>query len=145
MTHKEEENENEPARGLGTTGRGLVKAFIVQEPFSGRYQENLEEVIAVYEDWDDMCVVLEGQKRKAMTVALKGPAKALFSTESHRQNPYEEGIEMLRKWYYTKEVQNRFITEWQEMRLTVSMQDNPLESEMNVFNAFTVREIEIQG
>lgn len=68
-----------------------------------------------------MCDVSQRQKNKAMPVMLKGPAKALFSTDSHRLKSYEEGIEMLRKWYDNKERQNQLLAEWKEMRLTVSM------------------------
>lgn len=65
-------------RGLGTDGRDLVKSFISQPFFSESYEEDLEDVLDVYEDMETMCDVDSGQNRKAMSITLKANARVFY-------------------------------------------------------------------
>lgn len=119
--------------GLGVNGRDLVKSFIGQTPFSGTYNEDLEETINVYQDFCDMCNVNLTQKRKAMTIMLKGPARAYFARHVRDARRYEEAVCRLRKRYNNREKRYRLFNEWQEMSLTRVMKDDPTASEIGVF------------
>lgn len=92
-----------------------------------------------------MCEVSDRQKKKAMTIMLRGPAKALFARHAQSCRTYQEGIDLLRSRYNNEEKQNRLLMEWQGMRLSRSMQDNPGSSEMEVFQIFAARAMAIQG
>lgn len=50
--YNDDEDENK-ARGMKI--RDLVKSYVGQPALMGKYEENLEEVIAVLEDMADMC------------------------------------------------------------------------------------------
>lgn len=131
--------------GLGSNGRDLVKSFIGQTPFSGGYNENLEETINIYEDFCRMCDVNESQKRRAITIMLKGTARAYYSTHVRDAATYDEAVHMLRRRYNNREKKYRLLSEWQEMRLSRAMKDDPTASEMGVFQTFVARMMAIQG
>lgn len=76
--------------GLGSNGRDLVKYFLSQMPFVGGYNEYLEETINIYKDMCDMCDVNHPQKRKAIPIMLKGPARAYLAKTFRGARNYEE-------------------------------------------------------
>lgn len=80
-------------------GRDLVKYFIGQTPFSGRYEEELEDIISIYEDMFEMCDVFPGQKRKAVGIMLEGSAKKYFVNHVRHARTFEEAFHLLRKRY----------------------------------------------
>lgn len=139
-----EEGYEDSQRGLGSNGRDLVKAFIGQSAYSGSYQENLEEVLDIYDELAEMCEVNPRQKRRAMAVILKGPARAYFARHGRTLETYEDAIDLLRRRYNNKEKQSRLLNEWQQMKLTKAMRDKPEQSEIDVFQSFATRAMEIQ-
>lgn len=58
--------------------RDLVKSFNDQKPFSGGYDENLGEVVDVYEDVSRVCDVNAREQHKAMGIMFNGPWRVLF-------------------------------------------------------------------
>lgn len=65
------------------------------------------------------------QKRRAMIIALKGPAREFFKKNARHLRTYDEAVSLLRSRYNRLEKQHRFLNEWQRMRLTVAMRDKP--------------------
>lgn len=56
----------------------MVKALDIQDSFSGRYEDDLEEAPDVFEDLAEMCEVNPKQKRKEMIAMIKGMQRNLF-------------------------------------------------------------------
>lgn len=128
--------------GLGVNG--IMKAFIGQDKFSGKYEEDLDAVLNIFETLSRMCDATPEEMRKAMPVMLKGNALRLFSKKAKDCVTYENGAEMLRSWYNSREKQNRLLTEWREMKLSEAMEEKPDESEVAVYRDFIARLMSIQ-
>lgn len=131
--------------GLGTNGRELVKAFAGKPSHSERYEEHFEEVLDVYRKMGIMCGVTDAQKRKAMTIPLKGPARSIFARHARHLSTNDETAEWLHRRFIRQEKQQRILNEWKGMLFTDAMRHKPDECEVTVFQSFAARAAEIQG
>lgn len=92
-------------------GRELMKSFVGQTTITGKYEEDLEEVVSAFDDMEEMCECSQMQKRKAMAIILNVPTKDLFYRHDHVEKSYDQGIYFLRQRYNGKEKQTRLLME----------------------------------
>lgn len=83
-----------------------------------------------------MRVATPREKRKAMSVMLKGSALSLFTRKGQGCEPFKDGITLLGSRYNSKDKQRRLLPEWQSMSLSSAMEKKPEESEVSLFRTF---------
>lgn len=81
---------------------GLMKAFIGQHKFSGKYEEDLDSVLKVFEALAEMCDPMSDEKRKAIPTMLQGNELHLFSKKGKDFITYEYATTLLRTGYNSK-------------------------------------------
>lgn len=67
--------------GLG----GMVKAFIGQTKFSGKYEEDLDYILETFDTYAEMFDLSPSQRKKSMPFKLSGNSLS-FSTEGLRHS-----------------------------------------------------------
>lgn len=123
----------------------MMKSFITMPKFSGNFTDDLEEVIEEFETVSDIFdVSTDQEKLKEVPIMLKSTTFRKYSQKKKRFRLYEEGIDELRMWFSSTERQTRLLSEWNSMRLTDAMEQNPKKSEMETFKAFVDRATELQ-
>lgn len=81
---------------------GLIKAFIGQDNFSGKNEEDLESVLNVSETLEEMFCVTADDMRKSMPIMLKGNDINILSKRSKDCRTYQEGSRQLKSWLNSK-------------------------------------------
>lgn len=81
--------------GVTTT----IKAYSGQPKFSGIYDEDLENIIDLYTETAENCDATPEEKRKALFTMLIGNARSLFARNGKSCVTFEDGTEVLRKWF----------------------------------------------
>lgn len=66
-----------------------------EQAYYGRYEENLEDAVDVYNETEIMCEVTDTQKRNEITKALKGPARPFSARNSKNLGTHEEATQLL--------------------------------------------------
>lgn len=56
----------------------MMKDFTGKPSFSGAYEEDLDNVLSIFDTITDMCEITPEEKLQAMPVILKGDALTLF-------------------------------------------------------------------
>lgn len=74
--HPFEDSQEDEQRGLDISA--LMKAFLDKPVFSGSWEENLDNVISIYDTFAAMFVVTAAEKLKTVPVILKGDALTNF-------------------------------------------------------------------
>lgn len=121
---QELEGETEPEKPTAQIERSsgissMISAFQDLPRYSGRFEDNLEDTIEVFETIADVCdVTSEAQKYKAIPIMLKGPAFRQYSRKKGEVVSYTDGLAKLRDWYGSKEKQTRLLKDWNGMNLT---------------------------
>ena len=75
---------------------------------------------------------------------LGGNALSLYNKEAKLINTYYEAIELLKKWYNSREKQTRLLSDWQGMRLSAAMELDPNASEISVYRNFVAKVMSTQ-
>lgn len=90
-------------RGRGVTN--IIKDYLGQPRFSGLYDNDLENIAEIYNSIADMWDATQIEKRKDMSLMLKGCGLSLFTRKRKGCGTFEEGINLLGTWFNSKDKQ----------------------------------------
>lgn len=74
---------------------GMVRAFVGQTKFTGRYEEDLDDIFEKFEMYAHMCDLTFSQKRKTLLIMLTGNALSLSNKEKKPTDTFEEAVPLL--------------------------------------------------
>lgn len=122
----------------------LSKAMQGRPKFSGKYDEDLLEVLEVYEITCSTYDVTEEQMFKGISIILCGDAISYFGAHLRHCTSYSEVVEGLKAWFTSEEQRARLLREWQNTRLSSWLQKHSDKSQTAVFRDLCARLSRIQ-
>lgn len=138
---KQNDSRNEFTAGgnfnLGLNG--LMKAYQGRDKYSGRWDEDLNSALQLYDTLSNLCRLEEHEKAEAMPVMLKSDALSYYSSFYKSGMSYDEVVRKLSEWYTSPEQKGRILRLWQGLRLTEAMKEEPEKSEVEVFRSFSFK------
>lgn len=115
---RDEENEDrERVPGLN----GMMRAFVGRTKFSWKYEEDLDDIVESFETYANMCGLSDSKRRKVIpwdAIMLNGKQLSLLNQRSTEDQTYYQAIQLLKKWFSSREKQRKILREWNGMRLT---------------------------
>lgn len=129
-------------RSLGING--LMKAFKGKKPFTGSWEEDLDNCLGVFETLSDMCQITEAQMLRSIPIMLDGDALDYYSRIAASCATYGDAKSALRRWYNSDEKRARILTAWKSLVFSEEMSKRPDDSEVAVFRDFVARLMALQ-
>ena len=112
--------------------------------YSGEWNEDILEVIEVYEVTCAMVGVSEAMKREGIPIMLASTALTHYTTHLKDKETYQEVIDGLKAWFTSEEQRSRLLREWQNTRLSTWMQRNREKSQSEVFRNLSAHLAKVQ-
>lgn len=97
-----------------------MKAFHGKPMFAGTWEEDLENVISVFNTLSTVCELSQEEKLKAVPIMLRDDVLNYYSSNYDRCDTFEDAIALLRSWY-NSDRRSRILAEWQDMRLSTAL------------------------
>lgn len=121
-----------------------MKSFIGKLTISGSWEEDLDNVLSIFNTLATMCKVAPDEKLKAIQIMQKGDALSYFSSKINLCATFDDAIELLRNWYNGDDKKTRILSKWQDMRLSRAISQNPDASEVTIFRKFVADLMSLQ-
>ena len=129
----------------GSSGiQGLMKAYIGRKAFTGAYDEDLNSALETLNTMCNLCHLSLSEKSEGMPVMLRDEALTFYNRNYKPGDTFEDIADRFRSWYTSEEQRHRLLSEWQYIRFTEVMNENPDKSEMEVFRKLADRLTNLQ-
>lgn len=116
---------------------GLFRSYQGRKKFSGNFNDDIQSAFQLYETLSTMCHLSEEEKAQGLPVMLCDDALTYFSALPNQGNSYSMMKDNLMSYYTSEEQKGRVLSNYQSMRLSEAMRNDPEKSELQVFRQFT--------
>ena len=140
VVSRREESRDDDHSSIAKTARddpkaldSVVKALNGRQRYSGKFDEDLLEILEVYELNCKLYNVGESVMRGGIIHCLAGPALGYYGKHLQNCQSYKEAVDGLLQWFTSDEQKARLLQEWQTTTLSAWMQRHPSKSQADVF------------
>lgn len=119
----------------------MSKAFTGREKFSGKWEENVEASLVLYETLSTICKLSERERETSigLPIMLNVVFFTFYTVLISYHATYNAKIMKMKEWLSSDLERKIMLRSFHESRLAEDMKNNPDKSEVSVFRSFSLK------